>query len=43
MRVVPIYNDIDIHLNDIPSQQTQNICLTFIECWINDEDVGPTL
>ena len=27
----------------ITSQQTQNICITFIQCWTNVEDVGPTL
>ena len=26
-----------------PSQQTQNICMAFVECWTNVEDVGPTL
>ena len=28
------------------SQQTRNICITFLPCWTNvedDEDVGPTL
>ena len=25
------------------SKQTQNICITFVQCWINVEDVGPTL
>ena len=25
------------------SQQTQNICITFVQCWTNVEDVGPTL
>ena len=25
------------------AQQTQNICITFIQCWTNVEDVGPTL
>ena len=25
------------------SQQTQNICITFIQCWPNIEDVGPAL
>ena len=25
------------------SQLTQNICITFIQCWTNVEDVGPTL
>ena len=25
------------------SQQTQNICMTIVQCWINVEDVGPTL
>ena len=24
-------------------QQTQNICITFAQCWTNVEDVGPTL
>ena len=24
-------------------QQTQHICITFIQCWTNVEDVGPTL
>ena len=25
------------------TQQTQNICTTFVQCWTNVEDVGPTL
>ena len=25
------------------AQQTQNICITFIQCWTNVEDVGPML
>ena len=25
------------------SQQTQNICITFVQCWTNVEDVGTTL
>ena len=25
------------------AQQTQNICMPFIQCWTNVEDVGPTL
>ena len=25
------------------SQSTQNICITFVQCWTNVEDVGPTL
>ena len=25
------------------SQDTQNICITFIQCWSNVEDVGPAL
>ena len=29
--------------NSLTSQQTQNICITFIQCWTNVEDVGPTL
>ena len=24
-------------------RQKQNICITFIQCWSNVEDVGPTL
>ena len=27
----------------VVSQQTQNICLTFVECWTNVADAGPTL
>ena len=25
------------------TQQTQNICITFVQCWTSVEDVGPTL
>ena len=25
------------------AQLTQNICITFVQCWSNVEDVGPTL
>ena len=25
------------------TQSTQNICITFIQCWYNVKDVGPTL
>ena len=25
------------------TQQTQNICITFIQCWSNVEDAGPAL
>ena len=25
------------------TEQTSNICITFIQCWSNVEDVGPTL
>ena len=25
-----------------PTQQTQNICMTFVQCWTYVEDVGPT-
>ena len=25
------------------TQKTQNICMTFVQCWYNVEDVGPTL
>ena len=24
------------------SHQTRNICITFVQCWSNVEDVGPT-
>ena len=27
----------------VSSQQTQNICITFIQCWTSVGDVGPTL
>ena len=27
----------------LPSQWTQNICITFVQCWANVDDVGPTL
>ena len=27
----------------ITTQQTQNICITLVQCWTNVEDVGPTL
>ena len=30
-------------LLSIGSQQTQNICITFVQCWTNVEDVGTTL
>ena len=26
-----------------PAQLTQNICITFIQCWYNVKEVGPTL
>ena len=26
-----------------PSRKTQNICITFVQCWTNVFDVGPTL
>ena len=29
--------------DDISIKQTQNICIAFIQCWTNVEDVGPTL
>ena len=28
---------------DATTQQAQNICITFMQCWTNVEDVGPTL
>ena len=30
-------------LGNILSQQTQNICITFVQCWASVEDVGPTV
>ena len=30
-------------MQSVPTQQTENICITFIQCWTNVEDVGPTL
>ena len=32
-----------IFLSQISILSTQNICITFIQCWIRVEDVGPTL
>ena len=34
-----------VHLQNhvYPIQQTQNICITFVQCWTNVEDVGLTL
>ena len=29
--------------NKVYSQSTQNICMTFVQCWTNVEDVGPAL
>ena len=29
--------------NDHYPVKTKNICITFIQCWTNVEDVGPTL
>ena len=28
---------------DVLTKQTQNVCITFIQCWTNVENVGPTL
>ena len=28
---------------DLHTQETQNICITFVQCWTNLEDVGSTL
>ena len=33
----------DLPPTSLPAQQTQNICITFVQCWTNVEDVGPTL
>ena len=27
----------------VPTRSTQHICVTFVQCWTNVEDVGPTL
>ena len=27
----------------LQSFKTQNICITFVQCWTNVKDVGPTL
>ena len=32
---------VSAHLSHL--QETQNICITFVQCWANVEDVGPTL
>ena len=29
--------------SDILIQQAQNICITFVQCWTNVEDIGPML
>ena len=31
------------HIYHVSFQWTQNICITFIQCWTNVGDVGPTL
>ena len=39
-----MYTDLILqYLESESAQQTQNICITFIQCWTNVEDVGPTL
>ena len=35
--------NVPVHDTSVTAQQTQNICITFIQCWANVEDVGPTL
>ena len=30
-------------ISTLPSNKTQNICIKFVQCWSNVEDVGPTL
>ena len=30
-------------MTQVPAQQTQNICKTFVQRWPNAFDVGPTL
>ena len=37
------FHFICLTLEFIHSQQTQIICITFMQCWTNVEDVGPTL
>ena len=32
-----------LHTEQIPAHRIQNICMTFVQCWTNVEDVGPTL
>ena len=36
----------DTHVEEVrlvdSSQQTQNICITFVQCWTNVEDIEPT-
>ena len=38
-----VYSLVDLLLFYYTSQQTQNICITFVQCRTNGEDVGPTL
>ena len=41
-----LYSDIALRKvlhSEENSQQTQNICITFVQCWANVEDVGPAL
>ena len=36
-------NDETFYVRDKSVNTKQNICITFIQCWTNVEDVGPTL
>ena len=38
-----IYYYTSLYYEYLLSQQTQNVFITFVQCWINVEDVGPTL
>ena len=43
-RQLPMYQRrVEYVIQRAMSRQTQNICITFIQCWTNVEDVGPTL
>ena len=30
-------------MNNVPSKHKTFVCVTFVQCWTNVEDVGPTL
>ena len=39
----PLTTPVRDHSLHLRGPQTQDICITFVQCWINVEDVGPTL